>query len=178
MKILFLSSIVAMLFVACSENKSNVIEEVSCDVENLSADSSEFISSFKLCSQVFKNGSAFSTKKARSGKGSVLLNETKQYGLTYKIYNVKPKEKYAIEVWRNSKDKSGNLIVQAKNAKELYLIENKSFETDEKGWDKVVINCIVPENLTNNELIIYLWNPSSTDSYFDDLTIKYVQNNN
>lgn len=163
------------LFVACNSEKAEInYETISCDAENLSKDSSSYISSNKFGS-LFGNGRNISSEKAHSGKYSALTNTKRPYAFTYTINNVIAKDSFNIEVWRHASIAKASIVVSAEQADKFYVSQSASAQKDENGWELLTVNVVVPEAINKQNLKVYVWNPDTTEvAYFDDLKIQYL----
>ena len=116
-------------------------------------------------------------KSAYSGNYSCKLNSERPYGMTIRMDNVKKGDGFKVSVWkRQSVDSKGTIIVSASNPEELYLSDCDVIEKHESGWEKMMIEFYIDKQLTNNELVIYLYNPDKADVWFDDLEIIRYSN--
>ena len=77
-----------------------------------------------------------------------------------------------VRVWRYSLSGAGIIVASAKDANEFYKAGSSVIIRKEDDWELLELSFYVPENLTNNQLYIYLWNNGNSDVYFDDLRIK------
>ncbi len=157
------------------ENKRNNIEEVvRFGAEKVSADNKNLIDS---------NGSNFgnikvrTNEKARTGTYSIKMDNTTEFALEYKLTNLKAGDIYEIAIWRNADTESTRLVVAAKNSNQFYKSSNQAVQTDKKGWQLIRQRVVVPENLQDNTLKIYLWNTNKQLGYFDDFSITKVAKN-
>lgn len=168
-------SVVCNLFLFSCKNEKDVYNEnVVCNAEILSKDSTSFISSNKF-SGFFGNGRNQSSEQARSGQYSALTNKKKPFAFTYNINNVLANDSFLIDVWRFSKSVKASLVVSAEKSDIFYMSQNVSSQKDENGWELLTINVVVPQSVNNKLLKIYVWNPDTTEvAYFDDLKIQYL----
>lgn len=177
MRVISLLIVAAMTFaIGCSTEEVQVVDSVFCDAENLSLDGTEFVPASKFWTKSFKNGKAVTSEKSHSGFNSIRLDAEKQYGMTYTINDVSAGDKYYLEVWRLSTDKKGALALSSDNVKVFYTDQKNASVTEESGWEKLVIDTIIPREFEGTQLKVYVWNPlGSEPCYFDDLLIKLVQ---
>jgi hypothetical protein len=174
-----LATISVVLF-SCSnkeeaEEKSPIIEQIICDAEKITAESSFFIPNKKFISEQFMFGKFISTEKAKSGKSCIKLAGNAEYGMTYEIKNVKENDLFQVEVWRFSSDQNGVLVASAETSDIYYQQQTKGIEKDSLGWEKLVLDVLVPKSNDGKAMKIYVWNSDKTKSaYFDDLKISYL----
>lgn len=172
--LILFSTIIA--FTSCTKKKgdADVLEQITCDAEQRTADSSMFISNSKLNAGLFNAGRQMSIEKAKSGKNSIKLTGDAEFGFTYVIDKVETGDMFQVEVWRGGAI-SGQLVVSGEKSEEFYAQNNKSIETDENGWEKILIDVVVPVALNGKTLKVYVWNADKTKIvYFDDLKISYL----
>jgi hypothetical protein len=117
------------------------------------------------------NGITRSSDYARIGKYSCKLTKVTPYGLTCVLSEVQKEEHYLISVWRyNNSNKNTGLVV---SANDLYYKFQTGINKTENNWQKITIDFVVPENLNNQDVKIYvLNNDNNLPAYFDDLTIE------
>ncbi|OFX44970.1 MAG: hypothetical protein A2046_14915 [Bacteroidetes bacterium GWA2_30_7] len=166
--------------ISCTEKKeatTNVIEEVFCDAEHLTSDSSFFITDKRLTIAKFNHGERVSNEKAKSGKNSLKLTGDKLFGMAYTIQEVKSGDVFQIEVWRYCTSKSGKVVVSAENVDDFYLDSGQPLERNADGWERLEIKVVVPIALNGKPLKVNVWNPDKSKVvYFDDLKISLIEN--
>jgi uncharacterized membrane protein len=145
------------------------IEKYYCDAESLTTDKKSFTSTSGL---IFSSGNLQSDEKAHNGKYSIKLTKEAHYGMTVKIKGIKVREKFGISVWRLANDNNATIIASSTSDNKFYNGETVVVKKDEKGWELIQKAFVVPFELPDNELAIYLWNNSDQPVYFDDLQIS------
>lgn len=172
----FIPILIIFLIFSCNQNKSSVsYEEILCDAEYVSADSSVFQPSGKFKGIDFSNGKNQTSKVAHSGKYSVLLNKRSRYGMSYSIDNVLANDTFEISVWRNSKNNNGVLVASAEQTDKFYASQKDGANKDENGWELLTLKIVIPEQINRQSLKVYVWNPDTANvAYFDDLKIQYL----
>lgn len=180
MKQIFYFSLILFVGViaSCTKKKgdaeSAIIEEISCNLENRTADSLYFISDKKLNAGKFTHGKNMTTEKAKSGLGSIKLTGDAEFGLTYVIDKVETGDIFQVEVWRNGPAASGHLCVSGEKPEEFYQQNNKALEKNDKGWERISSELVVPVALNGKPLKVYVWNSDKKNiEYFDDIRIMY-----
>jgi hypothetical protein len=148
---------------------TSITYKYSCDAEFLDNSKTYFINRL---GQKFGNGSSRSGEVAKSGKYSSKLTKDTPYGMTCTISEVRQGEHYIIDVWRyNNNNLNAGLVVASADNKNYYTFNCKDKEKTGK-WQKIQIDLIIPENLNNQNINIYCYNPDKNlPAYFDDLTI-------
>ena len=139
------------------KTESKIQDEISCDAETLDADSNKFIpSSTKFYDLSFGNCNTQSDEKAHTGKYSIKLTKEKPFGMTYIIKDVQPDEHFQASVWRLSKNDNGHLVVQAEDVEKFYISQMEVSKKDNKGWELLTLDIIVPQNIKNEILKVYV----------------------
>lgn len=165
-----------IIFQSCEvKTQSEICDEITCDAETLIEDSSKFMASTKFQDLSFANGNTQSDEKAHTGKYSVKLTKEKPFGMTYIIKNVQPDEHFQVSVWRLSENNNGVLVAQAEDTEKFYISQMEVSKKDNKGWELLTLDIIVPQNVKDEVFKVYVWNPDAVvPAYFDDLKIKYL----
>ena len=109
--------------------------------------------------------------KVRSGKNSLKLPWNDSYGMDFLLKNVKPGDIYEASIWRYGGE-DASLVATAQNTGKLYVASQRGIETDASGWQKLVVEFTVPEDFTEQNIKIYLWNHSNKVAWFDDFRIE------
>jgi len=149
--------------------KKTIDKKFNCNAELLSSDKQFFIS--EIDSTLFQFGTTRSDKFAHGGKYSSKIDANSPYGMTIKFKNLKNGENFAIYVWRKTNGKSKHGLIASSSPIPYYNSEYKILETDSNGWEKIFMEFFIPAELTNQELVIYVYNPDTDPVYFDDLEI-------
>lgn len=169
---------ISFLFVISCNNKDdeNKYEAVYCDAENISKDSTMIVPASKFWTSSFKGAKLVTDEQAKTGKHSVKLFGKEQFGMQYVINNVLPGDKFHVEVWRLGE--SAALVVSARNTDMFYTSQKEVSDKDEFGWEKLELEVEIPANFTEDELLVYVWNPKKENAVFvDDLKIAFIGNN-
>lgn len=121
----------------------------------------------------YDNANRLTTEKSFSGNYSVKLTETDQFGFSITLDIPKPNETYEMSVWlcnTFNKDSSGFATIVASSGQELW--QGAFNVIDEKlGWKKISTKFIVSDKHYTQPLVIYCWNNTKNDVFFDDMTI-------
>ena len=149
--------------------KKTIDKKFNCNAELLSSDKQFFI--IEIDSTLFQFGTTRSDKFAHGGKYSSKIDANSPYGMTIKFKNLKNGENFAIYVWRKTNGKSKHGLIASSSPIPYYNSEYKILETDSNGWEKIFMEFFIPAELTNQELVIYVYNPDTDPVYFDDLEI-------
>jgi hypothetical protein len=141
------------------------------DLETLSADSQWVVDS--MGNKQF-SAATLETGVARSGKYAFCLKGKDTYALNYEIKDAGKGDKYRISVWRKGAVGEAFLVISGGNNYPLYIQKDDSFTSDNKGWQKISIDCKIPDDFNGSALKIYLWNNTNATVWFDDFTLtKY-----
>jgi hypothetical protein len=119
------------------------------------------------------NGNTRSSDFARSGRYSSKLSNEAPYGMTGYLSEVDKDEHFRISIWRyNNMNKNAGLVIASGNSNDYYNFNTQPSE-EEKQWQKIEIDLVVPEIMHMKDLKIYCWNSDTTlPAYFDDLLIE------
>ncbi len=160
-----------LIILSCSrESDLKINESIHCDLEEVTDDSSLFISSSHP-DKFFTGAEKISDTLSRSGQKAIRLNKNQSYGLNYNIKNTRPDEYYVVSVWRKGPGSKGYLAVSDDHSKAFFRAINISDSTDPEGWEKLTLSFYVPPHILNEDMKVYVWNPDDEDVYFDDITI-------
>ncbi len=141
-----------------------------CDGESMSNDKQNFLSD--VDSVLFQNGSARSDEITHSGKYSAKLDAKSPFGMTITLGRLKKGESFLVRVWRKDNNRTGaGLVASSNSPNPFYFTESKVIAKDDAGWERISMEFFVSDELENQDLKIYLYNPNSKPVYFDDLEI-------
>ncbi len=146
-----------------------IIKKLYCSAELLSSDKQSFLGENDSIS--FLNGNTRSDKMAHTGKYSSKVEASSPYGMGFKFKDLKSGESFKISVFRKSTAKSKGSIIASSSPFPYYNSENTIKETGTDGWEKIVMDVFISDDLAGQELVIYVYNPESDPVYFDDLEI-------
>lgn len=150
------------------------VEEINCGAEKVvEKDKKEY---FSANGYRFDNAIGRSNEKSFEGIYSVKLTPDNEFGMSITLGTPKPKEEYEASVWffenKTSLDTMGWPFLVASVGKEFWkgtidIVERKN------EWSKLHLKIIIPEEEYNQDpLVIYCWNNTKNDVYFDNMTIK------
>jgi uncharacterized membrane protein len=143
----------------------NLLDSLECGAETLSADKLHFVASN---GELVNGVSARDSLIKRTGKYSIRINKNNQYGFGYYGKNLKSGDLLKVSVWEYPVyHDTGRLIVDG--GKDFYKTTLGVNEKDNKGWGELILYVTVPKDHDN--LVIYTWNATSADVWFDDLKI-------
>lgn len=145
----------------------NKMLEIACNVENVSPDGNLLISDDSTYTLV--NSETRSNEKVRSGQFSVKL--VNAFGMGITISDLKPNDYLKVSVWKLGAPEKGTLVVTDTASLVFYNAQKKPNKIDDKGWERLEQEILVPENLPGGKLKIYVWNDTNEPVYFDDLSI-------
>jgi hypothetical protein len=141
-----------------------------CGAESLSNDKQNFLSDNDTV--LFQNGSVRNDEFAHTGKYSAKLDVKSPFGMTITLSRLKKGESFLIRVWRKDNDKTGaGLVASSNSPNKFYFTESKVIAKNENGWERISMEFFVSDELENQDMKIYLYNPDTRPAYFDDLEI-------
>ena len=122
---------------------------------------------FKEGSELLSNAVCRSTDYSRTGSYGFKLNSKVQFGPSFHLTSIKKGDVIYASVWRKKGSEKGKLVIDG-NAEIQY--ESDEFAVRVEGeWEQ--LNCSFVARQDIDDVCIYIWNPTETDVYFDDLTI-------
>jgi len=141
------------------------IDSVVCGAEEIGPDRKHFIA---LNGELLDNADARDSLMKHSGSYSARLNNSNEYGFTYHATKFKPGDLLKITVWKYPAFlDTGKLVLSC--GKHFRMDVSGGKNIDSLGWEQLQAYVIVPEDDTN--LVIYTWNRTSANVWFDDLKI-------
>jgi hypothetical protein len=149
------------------DHKLDSSRVIRCDAEHVT--SLSLISDDSL--YYFQGMECRTNKEAHSGKYSLQLNTTNQYGFVLHLA-LKKEKHYEISAWVKSDSGKGVLIATGLSNKAYYVSSSTVTETGNNGWKKIVLKFKVPDNYYEETIGIGAWNEIGDQvTYFDDFTI-------
>lgn len=123
----------------------------------------------------FTGGHLQSAEKAHSGTYSVKMSKGQTYALFHEHKNLTGYEQVSVFVWRyNTNGSHGKIVLTIPN-NILWTSGGEIIETTPDGWERIkYVHQLTPLS-KNKTLGIYIWNPSKTIVYFDDMEVEIVQ---
>lgn len=138
---------------------------VQCDAENVIGNNFTDVSgAYKL-----SNGLAQSDVEAYNGSYSLKLTENNPFGMAIVLNDMAIGDKVNITVWRKGGG-NGHICASKVKSSDFYQSTNKILSS-EKSWEKLNLAFTIPNDYSETELKIYLWNAGKEPIYFDDLII-------
>lgn len=146
-------------------NKNAVIDSLECGGETIGSDKLHFTASN---GELLDNTDTRDSTVKHNGSYSIRLNKNKQYGFTYNGTKFKPGDLLKISVWKYPAFKdTGRLVLSC--GKDFYNTVSAGKNIDKSGWEELEMYIVVPED--NTSLVIYTWNDTPVNVWFDDLKI-------
>ncbi len=144
-------------------------EEFTCDTESVNAEGLFSTSNPKILLQV---GGVKIDSIAYNGKYSLLLSEQAPFGFTYKFNDLSYGDLLEISLWQ--KGEGAALVVASENdsCEKMYFPSSTIYYYGKKGWGKLYTKISIPKKCKNVSLAFYVWNPTKTKTYVDDLTFS------
>ena len=62
-------------------------------------------------------------------------------------------------------------MASSNSPNKFYFTESKVIAKNENGWERISMEFFVSDELENQDMKIYLYNPDTRPAYFDDLEI-------
>jgi hypothetical protein len=106
---------------------------------------------------------------SRSGDHSVLLDSADPYSKAIPFPDAGKLEYVSVSVYCQGTDGQANLVATIGN--QFYILNNKTGESDERGWKKLELSFWVPQHIDPSGLVVYVWNTGSDPLRIDDMTI-------
>ena len=141
------------------------MEELSADGENIKSNNEEF---------TFKGGKLKSNLLARSGKSSLLLTSSNQFGLNISMPLSKGR-RFKVEFWQRSSDQKQALVVASASKSDIfYKTSNQGVNTPGE-WVRSEMSVTLPENFPEDNLNFYLYNPNADSVWIDDFKLTIFE---
>ena len=141
------------------------MEELSSDGESLRSNNDAFM---------FRGGKLLSSRYARSGKSSILLTTSNQFGLNFSI-PVSRGKRFKIEFWQRSSDEKHALIVASASRSEIFYKTSNQGTNIPGEWTRSELNVSLPTSYAEPSLQFYLWNPASDSVWVDDFRVMVFE---
>lgn len=129
---------------------------------------------FKGENGVFGHGETQAEAHARSGKYSSRAMKGSEFAAGLESTPVTPGATYEVSVWRYSDFKKGYLVVSGSWGDSYANVEIPE-KTGSDGWELLKLTVNVPMGEPNPELQAYVWNPTENPAWFDDFTVRRVE---
>lgn len=140
--------------------------DVLGDAETVKSFSNNYISD----DHEFGGAEMQSSKFAHSGQYSCEVNSTKEFGLSTAVEDVIIGSYVEVSVWRYSPSGKGALHISSSKVGDLYYLVGKPIVFDSNGWEKIVVNVPIMEEI--DVLKVACYNPNDSSVFFDDLRIR------
>lgn len=118
----------------------------------------------------FSNAQTRSKEESRTGMYAMRPDARLPYGAGYPFYNAQQGDRIHAEVWR--KGETGDLTIAGNG---IYETTSAAVIQENSGWKKLVLDFTVEEDMRGKAVMVYVWNPGETPSWFDDLSIHFVK---
>jgi hypothetical protein len=149
------------------------MEELRCGAETVAiVDGKEY---FEANGYRFDNAAGRTNEQAFEGQYSVKLTPEREFGFSITLGTPKRKELYEGSVWfhedKISADTTGWPFIVVTIGKHFWqgtidVVQKKN------GWNKLEFNIVVPDSAYTDPLVVYCWNNTKNNVYFDNMTIK------
>ena len=172
-RLLHVLVVMAIIVTGCSKPTIDVTDtkkpiHLYCDVEKVSGD--KLLGKGKV---EFNGASARSSKKSRSGKYSLQLNDNNAYGFEYQLKDVKKGAVITAEVWRNKEAKSGALVIGV-DGDHLNSVSSGHIRETQGNWSKLTTMFVAEKDF--KMVKIFAYNLQAEAVYFDDFKIDVYRN--
>ena len=156
------------LLVSCAADPTQDLHfHVQCGGEHVSGQS------FQEGGVSFSNIQCRTKESSRTGTFAFKLNPAQQFGPSLQIDSVKKGDVIYASVYRKKGGPGGQLIIASKDKSQY---ERSAISLEEKvSWE--LVKCSFVANKDFDFVKVYLWNPTTEDVYFDDLSIDCFRDN-
>jgi hypothetical protein len=144
---------------------------VFCGAEKLSDDKAWF----EAGGMKFQNNNNQTNETVRSGSQALKLDGKDTYALSIELDSVSSGQRYKFSGWRKGGSRTAFLVAASSEPGIFYEQKCEYLKTDEKGWNKIILDITLPDNFKTGKLKFYLWNSSNSVTYFDDLSLSRVK---
>jgi hypothetical protein len=142
-----------------------VAHVIHCGAEELSEDGLYLIGSDGT---LFKLGARRDSSNAYSGSYSVATGPGAEFAMSVGLPPCEVTDQWRLSVKRKGNAEASLVVTDGAG---LYLRAQYAAEVDSLGWEHLESSFIVTNNVDISALVVYLWNPSSEITYFDELKI-------
>jgi len=142
-------------------------EEIKCDMENLSKDSTCFETNTKY---KFNYNNNRSNSTAFSGKYCQFLDQGHPWGSGIILENVKPGNHYEVTLWKKSSDKNCFIVATIENSNDFYIACNYVNQV-KNGWEQLKLTFEADKKIENKQVHIYIWYNGKDHAFIDDFQI-------
>ncbi len=151
---------------------TTVVNELSCDMESLSADAGKYLSNQEGI--LLDGGKAQSTEKSRSGSHSVKTGKSAMYALAHR-FGVKVGDTYEVSIWRDrNAPTEAVLTMSSPDPKKFFLAAKEPIETD-GDWERIAYTLKINKDYPDSLLVVFVMNTTGKDAYFDDYSLKKIE---
>ncbi len=173
-----IKSVVILFFTivisGCKPPDNNILlKEIKCNVEKLIDTGDKLLSDdgkYILTGVETRN-----TERAYSGVYSLKLNKNNPYGFTITLDEIYEGYNINIRIWKYGAEQSGGIVADDIKGERFYESSKKIIKEDDNGWKLIEHDLIIPYDLPDNKLKLYVYNPTDSDVYFDDIHIKIYE---
>jgi len=142
-------------------------EEIKCDMENLSKDSTCFETNTKY---KFNYNNNRSNSTSFSGKYSQFLDQGHPWGSGITLDNVKSGNYYEITLWKKSSDKNCFIVATIENSNDFYIACNYVNQVKNE-WEQLKLTFEADKKIENKQVHIYIWYNGKDHAFIDDFQI-------
>ena len=118
-----------------------------------------------------------SDEKAFEGKYSVKLTPKNQFGMSITMGTPRAKDELEASVWfyenKTSACTDDKPFLVATIGKNVFWKGSDEIIERKNGWSKLNFKIVIPEGVYQDPLVIYCWNKTKNDVYFDNMSIKH-----
>jgi hypothetical protein len=105
-----------------------------------------------------------------AAKGSLMLNSERQFGFDTRA-PVFPDSMLSARIWKKSASGKGMLIVTSDRHSDFYHSSERERDQYYDRWEREEVNINFGSRPRRKDVIIYAWNPSREEAFFDKLEI-------
>ena len=116
-----------------------------------------------------------STVVAKSGIGSLKLDDQHEFGAVVPLNDIKPGDKITASVWRYNNLNKSSIAIRTENSDDLF-VSNSGISQTFNLWHQIKIETIIPDTFRQQSLRVYLWHSDKrNDAYFDDYSVSVAR---
>lgn len=168
--IITIVNVIILILVSNHKGITVLAGEIKCNVEKLDSTGAKLLSDNG--GYLLKGAKERSNERARSGIYALKLNKNNPFGFTVTLDDIYEGYNINIKVWKYGSEKSGSIIADDIKSEKFYEFSRRIIGEDDNGWKLLEHDLIVPYNLPDNKIKIYVFNPSDHDIFFDDIHIR------
>ena len=149
-------------------------EEINCGAEDIIIKDQKAY--YTANGYRFDNADCRSDEKAFEGIYSVKLTPEQPFGMSITMGTPKAKDVLEASVWfcenKVSEDAIDKPFLVATIGKNVFWKGTDEVLERKNGWAKLNLKIVIPEGVYHDPLMIFCWNKTKNEVYFDNMSIK------